>query len=47
VESLRLLRGYMAAFGCTADEIYTMCTLNPSFIVGFNLSTPQRASAAH
>ena len=24
VESLRLLRGYMAAFGCTADEIYTV-----------------------
>jgi hypothetical protein len=47
VESLRLLRGYMAAFGCTADEIYTMCTLNPSFIVGFNLSTTQRAAAAH
>jgi len=47
VESLRLLRGYMAAFGCTSDEIYTMCTLNPSFIVGFNLSTTQRASAAH
>jgi Family of unknown function (DUF6282) len=48
VESLRLLRGYMAAFGCTADEIYTMCTLNPSFIVGLNLSTTtQRASAAH
>ena len=23
VESLRLLRGYMSAFGCTADEIYT------------------------
>ena len=46
VESLRLLRGHMAAFGCTPDEIYTMCTLNPSFIVGLNLTTTQRASAA-
>jgi hypothetical protein len=47
VESLRLLRGYMSAFGCTADEIYTMCTVNPAFIVGLNLETKQRASAAH
>jgi hypothetical protein len=36
----------MAAFGCTPDEIYTMSTVNPSFIVGLNLSTTQRASAA-
>ena len=47
VESLRLLRGHMAAFGCTQDEIYTMCTVNPSFIVGLDLSATQRASAAH
>jgi hypothetical protein len=47
VESLRLLRGYMSAFGCTADEIYTMCTVNPAFIVGLDLSATQRASAAH
>lgn len=46
VESLRLLRGHMAAFGCTPDEIYTMSTLNPSFIVGVNVSTTRRASAA-
>jgi hypothetical protein len=46
VESLRLLRGHMAAFGCTPDEIYTMCTVNPSFIVGLNLTTTKRASAA-
>jgi hypothetical protein len=37
----------MSAFGCTADEIYTMCTVNPAFIVGLELSTAQRASAAH
>jgi hypothetical protein len=36
----------MAAFGCTADEIYRMCTVNPAFIVGLNLETKQRASAA-
>jgi hypothetical protein len=46
VESLRLLRNHMAAFGCTRDEIYTMCTVNPSFIVGLNLSATTRASAA-
>jgi hypothetical protein len=46
VESLRLLRGYMSAFGCSADEIYTMCTVNPAFIVGLDLTTAQRTSAA-
>src|SRR5207245_4911196 len=46
VESLRLLRGHMPAFGCTPAEIYTLCTANPSFIVGLNLNTTQRASAA-
>jgi len=46
VESLRLLRGHMTAFGCTAEEIYTMCTVNPAFIVGLDLSKSQRASAA-
>lgn len=46
VESLRLLRNHMAAFGCTRQEIYTMCTVNPSFIVGLKLAAAQRASAA-
>jgi hypothetical protein len=46
VESLRLLRNYMAAFGCTADEIRTMCAVNPSFIVGLSATAAQRASAA-
>src|SRR5437870_6758040 len=46
VESLRLLRGHMAAFGGTPEQIYTMCTVNPSFIVGLNLTTTQRASTA-
>jgi hypothetical protein len=35
----------MSAFGCTAEEIYTMSTVNPAFIVGLDLSTKQRASA--
>src|SRR5918996_3865676 len=32
-------------FWLYAEEIYTMCTVNPSFIVGLNLTTTQRASA--
>ncbi len=46
VESLRLLRGHMAAFGCTPEEIYTLCTVNPSFIVGLNVTATERARAA-
>ena len=51
VESLRLLRGHMTAFGCTAEEIRTMSTVNPAFIVGLDLAADQtkagaRASAA-
>ena len=46
VESLRLLRNYMGAIGCTRDELYTMCTANPSFIVGFEIAKTQRANAA-
>ena len=45
VEALRLLRGHMTAFGCTPDEVYTMCMVNPSFIVGLSLTTTQRARA--
>lgn len=46
VEALRLVHGHMSAFGCTDDEIYTMCTVNPSFIVGLEPPARQRASAA-
>ena len=42
VESLRLLRGHMSAFGCTDDEIYTMCTVNPAFIVGLEVPRHQQ-----
>ncbi len=34
VESLRLIRGYMEAFGLTEDELYTVCTRNPGKVVG-------------
>jgi hypothetical protein len=47
VESLRLLRGHMSAFGCTDDEIYTMCTVNPAFIVGLEVPRQQQARVAH
>ncbi|MGE5303845.1 MAG: DUF6282 family protein, partial [Alphaproteobacteria bacterium] len=30
VEALRLVRGYMEAFGLTQDELYTVCTRNPA-----------------
>jgi hypothetical protein len=46
VESLRLLRGHMAAFGCTDDDLYTMCTVNPSFIVGVEFAGTARAAVA-
>lgn len=47
VESLRLMRGYMTAFGCTAEEIHTMSCVNPAFIVGLDLAaSPAQASAA-
>jgi hypothetical protein len=46
VESLRLLRGYMSAFGCTAAELHTMSSANPAFIVGLDLAGSERASAA-
>jgi hypothetical protein len=37
----------MSAFGCTDDEIYTMCTVNPAFIVGLEVPRHQQAHAAH
>jgi hypothetical protein len=47
VESLRLLRGYMTAFGCTAAEIRTMSHENPAFIVGLERAeAPAIVSAA-
>src|SRR5262249_1169285 len=30
VEAMRLVRGYMEAFGLNQDELYTVCTRNPA-----------------
>ena len=34
VEAMRLVRGYMEAFGLNQDELYTVCTKNPARVVG-------------
>jgi hypothetical protein len=34
VEAMRLVRGYMEAFGLNQDELYTVCTKNPAKVVG-------------
>ena len=38
VEAMRLIRGYMEAFGLTQDELYTVCTRNPAKVVGMELN---------
>lgn len=38
VESMRLIRSYMEAFGMNKDELYTLCTLNPAKVVGLELA---------
>jgi hypothetical protein len=37
VEAMRLVRGYMEAFGLSPDELYTVCTRNPARVVGLGL----------
>jgi len=37
VEAMRLVRGYMEAFGLNQDELYTVCTRNPAKVVGMEL----------
>ena len=37
VEAMRLVRGYMEAFGLNQDELYTVCTKNPAKVVGLDL----------
>jgi hypothetical protein len=37
VEAMRLVRGYMEAFGLNEDELYTVCTRNPAKVVGLAL----------
>jgi hypothetical protein len=43
VETMRLIRAYMEAFGLTKDELYTVCTVNPAKVVGLNLGANPRA----
>jgi hypothetical protein len=38
VEAMRLVRGYMEAFGLNQDELYTVCTKNPAKVVGLDLA---------
>ena len=38
VEAMRLIRGYMEAFGLSRDELYTVCTRNPAKVVGLTLN---------
>jgi hypothetical protein len=38
VEALRLVRGYMEAFGLTQEELYSVCTRNPAKVVGLDLT---------
>jgi hypothetical protein len=38
VEAMRLVRGYMEAFGLNQHELYTVCTKNPAKVVGLDLA---------
>jgi hypothetical protein len=38
VEAMRLVRGYMEAFGLNQEELYTVCTKNPAKVVGLDLN---------
>ena len=38
VEAMRLVRGYMEAFGLNQKELYTVCTKNPAKVVGLELN---------
>ena len=50
VEAMRLVRGYMEAFGLDEDELYTVCTRNPANVVGWrshkSANTGQRSSVS-
>ncbi|MSP93532.1 MAG: hypothetical protein EXR79_17360 [Myxococcales bacterium] len=46
VEAMRLMRGHMSGFGCSDDELATMCTTNPAFIVGTDMGAARVARAA-
>jgi len=38
VESMRLLRAYMEAFGMSQDELRTLCVRNPARVVGLDMT---------
>ncbi len=42
VEAMRLVRGYMEAFGLNQDELYTVCTKNPAKVVGLAVALIDR-----
>jgi hypothetical protein len=44
VECMRLIRGYMRAFGTNDDEIYTLSTANPAMICGLELGERSKAA---
>jgi len=35
---MRLVRGYMEAFGLNQEELRTVCTTNPAKVVGLELN---------
>ncbi len=45
VECMRLMRGYMEAYGLSKDEVYHMSSVNPAHIVGL-APQPARVAAA-
>lgn len=45
VECMRLMRGYMEAYGLSRDEVYRMSAVNPAHIVGIQPAPAQVAAA--
>jgi hypothetical protein len=43
VEAMRLVRGYIEAFGLNKDEFYTVCTRNPGKVVGLSTACGARS----
>jgi len=35
---MRLVRGYMEAFGLNQEKLYTVCTKNPAKVLGLELN---------
>ena len=43
VECMRMIAGYMTAYGCTQDEIEILVTRNPAKVVGLELGVAASA----